>query len=117
LSQINAFFNQATNLKILAAVSLIFVAWLSPNPHNFNLHKSIFFTPPPYLEVAKSQYPQGGIISHPMLGGGVVYSPSTAVFACWDAPLPCTSFNDVRPRLTMFDSGHLQDGFYVAPKK
>ena len=117
LSRIYAFFMQATNLKILVAVSLIFVAWLSPNPHNFNLHKTAFFIPPPYLEVAKSQYPQGGIISHPMLGGGIVYSPSAAVFACWDAPLPCTSLNDVRPRLTMFDSDHLQDGFYVAPKK
>jgi hypothetical protein len=116
LSQISAFFDQAANLKILAAVGLIFVAWLSPNLNNFNLHKSTLLIPPPYLQVAESQYPQGKIISHPMLGGGTVYSPSEPGYACWDAPLPCTELNDVRPRLMMFDSNHLQSGFYVAPK-
>ncbi|HMD90621.1 MAG TPA: hypothetical protein VKF38_15815 [Anaerolineaceae bacterium] len=116
MNQISPFFTRDTNLKILAAAGLIFVAWLSPYTHNFNLQKRTFFFPPPAMEVAKNQYPQGTIIAHPMLGGGTVYSPSEAGYACWDAPLPCTELNDVRPRLMMFDSNHLQSGFYVAPK-
>ena len=116
MNQISTFFTQITNLKILAATSLIFIAWLSPYTHNFDLQKRTFFFPPSAIEVAKSHYPQGAIISHTMLGGGTVYSPE-AGYACWDATLPCTEFNDVRPRLIMFDSNHLQSGFYIAPKK
>jgi hypothetical protein len=116
-NQIFAFFSPAANLKILAACSLIFVAWLSPNLHNFDLQKSTFFFPPPAIEVAKSHYPQGDIISHTIQGGGTVYSPSQSGFACWDAPLPCTQLNDVRQSLRMFNSSQLRDGFYIASKK
>jgi hypothetical protein len=115
LKQISTFFKQSTNLKILVALSMVFLTWLSPDLQGFDVQKSTFFYPPPAIEVAKSQYPQGGIISHPMPGGWIVYSPSDAGFACWDAPLPCTQYNDIRPDLMMFDIGQLQSGFYVAP--
>ncbi len=116
-NQIFAFFTQAAQLKLLAAAGLIFIAWLSPNLHNFDLKKSTFFFPPPAMEIAKSHYPQGELISQPLQGGGIVYAVSAGGSGCWDAPLPCTQVNDLRQSLRMFDPNHLDAGFYVSPAK
>jgi hypothetical protein len=115
LNETFAFFNPVTHLKILIAFSLVFIAWLSPNMHNFDLKKNTLFFPPPAIENAKSHFPQGEIISHPLRNGGIVYSSTGSGSGCWDAPLPCTQPNDVRPDLTMFDKNHLESGFYIAP--
>ncbi len=113
-NQVFAFFTQAAHLRLLAAAGLVFIAWLSPNLHNFDLKKSTFFFPPPAMQVAKSHYPQGQLISQPLPGGGIVYSTTAGGSGCWDAPLPCTQINDLRQSLRMFDPNHLDDGFYVS---
>ncbi len=116
-NQIFAFFTPAAHLKLLAAAGLIFIAWLSPNLHNFDLKKSTFFFPPPAMEIAKSHYPQGELISQPLQGGGIVYAVSAGGSGCWDAPLPCTQINDIRQSLRLFDPGHLEAGFYISAIK
>jgi hypothetical protein len=102
--------------KALVAFALIFLIWLSPNNYNFNVQRRTFLYPPSAAEAAKSPFkPVAEIISHPMPGGGVLYSPSDSYGLCWDAPLPCTQYNDVHPRLTLFDPDNLRAGFYIAP--
>jgi hypothetical protein len=116
MSQLFGFFKDETRVKVIVAISIVFIAWLAPNWNAFDLKKSTFFAPPPAMVNAKSHYPQGKIITHALEGGGIVYSSDDPGGGCWDTPLPCTQLNDVRQDLRFFDLNDLSAGFYIQPK-
>jgi hypothetical protein len=55
--------------------------------------------------------PEIVVVSNPLPGGGVVYTPES-IFACWDAPLPCAPALDPQLRAKPGD-GAIPGMFYI----
>jgi len=100
--------------RFLALAGLLVITiWISPNNFSNNLSPNLLLSPvPEYVFGSQAQERVG--ITHTQTPSGItVYFPSGTVQECWDAPLPCTTRNDIYPGLKLFEPGNLQKGFYV----